>query len=72
MRPIVVQYRPISKPLQELINEHNDRVVRIWAERGSACRPFQSTPSAVPAASADLSRVPAVEHGGSALKEARA
>jgi len=52
------------------IEAHNWRVQLTWRHVSPNCKPF--TPSAVPAAPADLSRVPAVEHGGSALKEARA
>jgi hypothetical protein len=70
MRPIITQYRPISQALQDLINEHNDRVERVWMLRGSNCKPFQkSTTSTVPTASAPSSRVPAVEHGGLVLQE---
>jgi hypothetical protein len=62
-RPIKVAFRPISAPLQDLINEHNHRVERVWMLRGSNCKPF--TPSTVPAAGHDLSRVRlAAEHSG--------
>ncbi|MBB3020701.1 hypothetical protein FHR70_003787 [Microvirga lupini] len=68
--PINSPIRPISKALQDLINEHNHRVERVWMLRGSNCKPFQrSTPSTVPPAVVSSS-VPAVEHGGS-FKEAR-
>lgn len=36
---IVIPVRPISKPLQELIDEHNARVERIWLTAGSRCKP---------------------------------
>jgi hypothetical protein len=60
---IKLPVRPISQALQDLINEHNYRVERVWMFVGSSCKPFQPTPSTVPAALS--SRVPAVEHGGS-------
>lgn len=63
---IAVTYRPISKPLQELINEHNYRIERIWRQQCSNAKPFKS-PSTVPAAKADVSRVPAVAHGAPSL-----
>jgi hypothetical protein len=67
MKPIVSKYRPISIHMQELINEHNHRVERVWMLKGSACKPF--TPFTVPAPMPDLSRVrSAAEHGGSAFE----
>jgi hypothetical protein len=65
--PIKSPIRPISQELQDLINEHNHRVERVWMLRGSNCKPY--THSTVPTAGVS-SRVPAVEHGGS-FKEAR-
>jgi hypothetical protein len=66
-KPIKIPVRPISIHMQELINEHNQRVERLWMLKGSACKPF--TPSTLPAPIPDLSRVRmAAEHGGSALK----
>ncbi|NBJ13302.1 hypothetical protein [Microvirga arsenatis] len=50
------------------VDAHNARVLSAWFAHGPACKPF--TPSAVPADLADLSRVPAAEHGGSLSEEA--
>lgn len=64
MTAIIIPYRPIGKPLQELIDEHNAVVSAIWRDRGSACKPYQS-PSTVPA-DVPVSRVVvSAEHGGS-------
>jgi hypothetical protein len=57
----------IGRDLSDRIDEHNARVERIWLTVGSRCKPYQA-PSAVPAGLAVPSRVPAVEHGGSATE----
>jgi hypothetical protein len=36
---IIIPLRPISKPLQELINEHNYHVEFTWRHVGSNCKP---------------------------------
>jgi hypothetical protein len=56
----------IGIDLRKLIDKHNERVVEIWLRQGSNAKPF--TPSTVPAALADLSRVVVAEHSGSPLQ----
>lgn len=46
---IVIPARPISKPLQELIDEHNARVERIWLTTGSRCMPANAKRAAAQA-----------------------